>query len=83
MTNADFIIPARIRTARKTRRCSRCRRQITPGERYELHTLPPHRDVNEGDHWWMLATHADLGREFGMGCDESAAYRQNAARRTT
>src|ERR1035438_9395225 len=78
--SSDLIIPTKIRTARKTHVCSRCRQQIDPGEQYEINTLPPHRDPNDGDHWWVLATHADLGRKFGMGCDESAAHRQNAAR---
>jgi hypothetical protein len=74
------ILPVKVRTARKQHRCERCRKPIRLGDKYAMHTLPPRRDVNESDHWWVLRTHADLGREFGIGCDEAAAYRENEER---
>lgn len=80
----DVIIPVRIRTARTSHPCAgigvRCG-GIRPGDLYEDWRLPPQRDVNTGDSWWVLKVHAPTRPEYGpSGCELAAAYREYAER---
>ena len=84
MSDTGTIIPVRIRTARTRHPCAgigeRCG-GIRPGEQYEDWRLPPQRDVNTGDHWWVLKVHFPSRPESGpSGCEVAAAYRDQAAR---
>lgn len=82
MADGD-ILPVQIRTARKRHACDDCAGLIEPGEKYELRVTPPHRlDVYDVDHWLTWRTHWPRhdGRRFLPGCDEAAAYRENAER---
>lgn len=45
------------RTARKTHRCSYCRGQIKPGQRYERHAITPGDDASDGTRWQRAANH--------------------------
>jgi hypothetical protein len=77
------IIPVKVRTARKQHTCDDCREPIEPRERYELRVTPPHRlDVYDVPHWLTWRTHYPRhdGRTFLLGCDLSAAYREQAVR---
>ena len=77
------IIQVQVRTARKEHRCNDCDGPILPGDRYELHVTPPHRlDVYDVDHWLTCKSHWPRhdGARFLPGCDEAAAYRENARR---
>lgn len=77
-------IPSVIRTARKAHACNDCGQQIEPGERYELTVFPPHRIPEYDVGRWL--THRSHHPRFGplgqylLGCDMSAAYREEAAR---
>lgn len=75
------------RTARKRHTCSRCQKDIEPGERYEASALPPGGEMGLTG-WWRVTSHAgsylygalrpakaDYDR-LGIGCAESAAYRE-------
>ena len=77
---ADIV---RIRTARKEHPCGGylCDAPILPGERYEIHSAAPWTDGNEGPRWVVAKVHLSLpGGYFGSGCDEAAAYLENAGR---
>src|SRR5580704_1292338 len=78
------IIPIRIRTARKRRRCDGypCAAVwIEPGERYEDHRLPPGNIDIGNTRWLMHKVHAPRFPSSGPdGCTLSAAYQENAAR---
>ena len=84
MSDTDTIIPVRVRTARVSHPCSgvgeRCG-GIKPGEQYEDWRLPPQRDVNTGDYWWVLKVHHPSRPADGpTGCELAAAYREHAER---
>lgn len=80
------VIPVRVRTARKQHRCDEylCRVPILPGEKYELHIVPPHRlDVMDVDHWLVHKAHWPRNGgsgQFLLGCTLAAAYQEKAAR---
>ena len=69
-----------IRTARTSHWCELGRHAIEPGERYEDWRVPPWRGGNESPRWWRGKRHADEGREHGITCDETDAYREYATR---
>jgi hypothetical protein len=83
MADEAHPIPVKIRTARKRHPCSDCSEPIAPGEKYELAVYPPHSiDVYDAGRWLTWRTHYPRhdGHRFLIGCDLSAAYKENAVR---
>ena len=83
ITRPGAVMPVHVRTARTQHPCNDCPEPIMPGDRYELSSTPPHR-ISEYDVpcWLTWRTHYPRhdGHRFLPGCDEAAAYRENAER---
>lgn len=55
---------SKVRTARKTHRCS-CGRWITPGDTYVAHSCTPHHDIHSNPGWWHVAECAECATRYG------------------
>ena len=83
ITRDGAVLPVKVRTARRQHACNDCLVPIMPGDRYELSATPPHRiSEYDVDRWMTWRTHYPRHAEhrFLPGCDEAAAYRENAER---
>jgi hypothetical protein len=83
ISRSGAILPVKIRTARTEHPCNGCPEPIMPGDRYELTAYPPHRvQEYDVDRWLTWRTHYPRhdGHRFLRGCDEAAAYREQAVR---
>lgn len=81
ITRPGAILPVQVRTARKRHTCDDCEQWIEPGDKYELSASPPYRIAEYPvDRWLTWRTHYPRhdGDRFLPGCDEAAAYRENA-----
>lgn len=65
-----------IRTARKWRRCTECRADIMPGERYLDGACPPEHEANSSRRWWLISACLPCCERFQLHTSDT---RQQAA----